>query len=434
MLDIKFIRENPEAVKENIKKKFQEQKLPLVDEVIALDSENRAVMAEAQELRSARNTLSKQVGMLMGQAKKDPSKLAEAEAAKAKVKANADRLSELEVKEGELAQKIRKIMLQIPNIIDPSVPIGPDDSCNVEVQRFGEPVVPDFEIPYHTQIMESFNGIDMDAAGRVSGNGFYYLMGDIARVHEGVLAYARDFMIGKGFIFCIPPFMIHGNVVEGVMSQTDMESMMYKIEGEDLYLIGTSEHSMIGKFIDQIIPEESLPQTLTSYSPCFRKEKGAHGIEERGVYRIHQFEKQEMIVVCKPEDSMKWYEQMWQYSVELFRTLEIPVRQLECCSGDLADLKVKSCDIEAWSPRQQKYFEVCSCSNLGDAQARRLKMRVKGADGRMYLPHTLNNTVVAPPRMLIAFLENNLQADGSVVIPQALRPYMGGTQVLVPKQ
>ena len=434
MLDIKFIRENPEVVKENIKKKFQEQKLPLVDEVIALDSENRAVMAEAQELRSSRNTLSKQVGMLMGQAKKDPSKLAEAEAAKAKVKANADRLSELEAKEGELAQKIRKIMLQIPNIIDPSVPIGPDDSCNVEVQRFGEPVVPDFEIPYHTQIMESFNGIDMDAAGRVSGNGFYYLMGDIARLHEAVLAYARDFMINKGFTFCIPPFMIHGNVVEGVMSQTDMEAMMYKIEGEDLYLIGTSEHSMIGKFIDQIIPEATLPQTLTSYSPCFRKEKGAHGIEERGVYRIHQFEKQEMIVVCKPEDSMKWYDQMWQYSVELFRSLDIPVRQLECCSGDLADLKVKSCDIEAWSPRQQKYFEVCSCSNLGDAQARRLKMRVKGEDGKMYLPHTLNNTVVAPPRMLIAFLENNLQADGSVTIPEVLWPYMGGTKVLVPKK
>ena len=434
MLDIKFIRENPEVVKENIKKKFQEQKLPLVDEVIALDSENRAVMAEAQELRSSRNTLSKQVGMLMGQAKKDPSKLAEAEAAKAKVKANADRLSELEAKEGELAQKIRKIMLQIPNIIDPSVPIGPDDSCNVEVQRFGEPVVPDFEIPYHTQIMESFNGIDMDAAGRVSGNGFYYLMGDIARLHEAVLAYARDFMINKGFTFCIPPFMIHGNVVEGVMSQTEMDAMMYKIEGEDLYLIGTSEHSMIGKFIDQIIPEDSLPQTLTSYSPCFRKEKGAHGIEERGIYRIHQFEKQEMIVVCKPEDSMKWYEQMWRYSVELFRSLDIPVRQLECCSGDLADLKVKSCDIEAWSPRQKKYFEVCSCSNLGDAQARRLKMRVKGSDGKMYLPHTLNNTVVAPPRMLIAFLENNLQADGSVKIPAALRPYVGGMEVLVPKK
>ena len=433
MLDIKLIRENPDLVKENIKKKFQDQKLPLVDEVLELDKENRAVMAEAQELRSARNSLSKQVGILMGQSKKDPSKLAEAEEAKAKVKANADRLAELEAKETELAQKIRKIMLQIPNIIDPSVPIGPDDSCNVEVQRFGEPVVPDFEIPYHTQIMESFNGIDMDAAGRVSGNGFYYLMGDIARIHEGVLAYARDFMINKGFTFCIPPFMIHGNVVEGVMSQTEMDAMMYKIEGEDLYLIGTSEHSMIGKFIDQIIPEESLPQTLTSYSPCFRKEKGAHGIEERGVYRIHQFEKQEMIVVCKPEDSMKWYEQMWKYSVELFRSLDIPVRQLECCSGDLADLKVKSCDIEAWSPRQKKYFEVCSCSNLGDAQARRLKMRVKGERGT-YLPHTLNNTVVAPPRMLIAFLENNLQADGSVKIPEALRPYVGGMEVMVPKK
>ena len=433
MLDIKLIRENPDLVKENIKKKFQDQKLPLVDEVLELDKENRAVMAEAQELRSARNSLSKQVGILMGQSKKDPSKLAEAEEAKAKVKANADRLAELEAKETELAQKIRKIMLQIPNIIDPSVPIGPDDSCNVEVQRFGEPVVPDFEIPYHTQIMESFNGIDMDAAGRVSGNGFYYLMGDIARIHEGVLAYARDFMINKGFTFCIPPFMIHGNVVEGVMSQTHMDAMMYKIEGEDLYLIGTSEHSMIGKFIDQIIPEESLPQTLTSYSPCFRKEKGAHGIEERGVYRIHQFEKQEMIVVCKPEDSMKWYDQMWKYSVELFRSLDIPVRQLECCSGDLADLKVKSCDIEAWSPRQKKYFEVCSCSNLGDAQARRLKMRVKGEKGT-YLPHTLNNTVVAPPRMLIAFLENNLQADGSVKIPEALRPYVGGMEVMVPKK
>ena len=433
MLDIKLIRENPDLVKENIKKKFQDQKLPLVDEVLELDKENRAVMAEAQELRSARNSLSKQVGILMGQSKKDPSKLAEAEEAKAKVKANADRLAELEAKETELAQKIRKIMLQIPNIIDPSVPIGPDDSCNVEVQRFGEPVVPDFEIPYHTQIMESFNGIDMDAAGRVSGNGFYYLMGDIARIHEGVLAYARDFMINKGFTFCIPPFMIHGNVVEGVMSQTEMDAMMYKIEGEDLYLIGTSEHSMIGKFIDQIIPEDKLPQTLTSYSPCFRKEKGAHGIEERGVYRIHQFEKQEMIVVCKPEDSMKWYEQMWKYSVELFRSLDIPVRQLECCSGDLADLKVKSCDIEAWSPRQKKYFEVCSCSNLGDAQARRLKMRVKGEKGT-YLPHTLNNTVVAPPRMLIAFLENNLQADGSVKIPEALRPYVGGMEVMVPKK
>ena len=433
MLDIKFIRENPDAVRENIKKKFQDAKLPLVDQVLALDEENRAAVSEANELRANRNALSKQVGMLMGQAKKDPSKLEEAEAVKAQVKANADRLAELESKETELAQQIRHIMLQIPNIIDPSVPIGPDDSCNVEVQRFGEPVVPDFEIPYHTQIMESFNGIDMDAAGRVSGNGFYYLMGDIARLHEAVLAYARDFMINKGFTFCIPPFMIHGNVVEGVMSQTEMDAMMYKIEGEDLYLIGTSEHSMIGKFIDQIIPEESLPQTLTSYSPCFRKEKGAHGIEERGVYRIHQFEKQEMVVVCKPEDSMKWYEQMWRYSVELFRSLDIPVRQLECCSGDLADLKVKSCDIEAWSPRKQKYFEVCSCSNLGDAQARRLKMRVKGEKGT-YLPHTLNNTVVAPPRMLIAFLENNLQADGTVKIPAVLQPYMGGTQMLTPKQ
>ncbi len=433
MLDIKFIRENPDAVRENIKKKFQDAKLPLVDQVLALDEENRAAVSEANELRANRNALSKQVGMLMGQAKKDPSKLEEAEAVKAQVKANADRLAELEAKETELAQQIRHIMLQIPNIIDPSVPIGPDDSCNVEVQRFGEPVVPDFEIPYHTQIMESFNGIDMDAAGRVSGNGFYYLMGDIARLHEAVLAYARDFMINKGFTFCIPPFMIHGNVVEGVMSQTEMDAMMYKIEGEDLYLIGTSEHSMIGKFIDQIIPEESLPQTLTSYSPCFRKEKGAHGIEERGVYRIHQFEKQEMVVVCKPEDSMKWYEQMWRYSVELFRSLDIPVRQLECCSGELADLKVKSCDIEAWSPRQQKYFEVCSCSNLGDAQARRLKMRVKGEKGT-YLPHTLNNTVVAPPRMLIAFLENNLQADGTVKIPAVLQPYMGGTQMLTPKQ
>ena len=431
MLDIKFIRENPDAVRENIKKKFQDAKLPLVDQVLALDEENRAAVSEANELRANRNALSKQVGMLMGQAKKDPSKLEEAEAVKAQVKANADRLAELESKETELAQQIRHIMLQIPNIIDPSVPIGPDDSCNVEVQRFGEPVVPDFEIPYHTQIMESFNGIDMDAAGRVSGNGFYYLMGDIARLHEAVLAYARDFMINKGFTFCIPPFMIHGNVVEGVMSQTEMDAMMYKIEGEDLYLIGTSEHSMIGKFIDQIIPEESLPQTLTSYSPCFRKEKGAHGIEERGVYRIHQFEKQEMVVVCKPEDSMKWYEQMWRYSVELFRSLDIPVRQLECCSGDLADLKVKSCDIEAWSPRQQKYFEVCSCSNLGDAQARRLKMRVKGEKGT-YLPHTLNNTVVAPPRMLIAFLENHLQADGTVTIPKVLQPYMGGKAVLVP--
>ena len=434
MLDIRFVRENPEIVKENIKKKFQDAKLPLVDEVLELDEKNRAAITEASELRASRNTLSKQIGMLMGQAKKDPSKAAEAEAIKAQVKKNADRLAELEALEEQYAARIRTIMLNIPNIIDPSVPIGPDDSHNVEVQRFGEPVVPDFEIPYHTEIMERFNGVDMDAAGRVSGNGFYYLMGDIARLHSAVLAYARDFMINKGFIYCIPPFMIHGNVVEGVMSQTDMDAMMYKIEGEDLYLIGTSEHSMIGKFIDQIIPEESLPQTLTSYSPCFRKEKGAHGIEERGVYRIHQFEKQEMIVVCRPEDSMAWYEKMWRFSVELFRSMDIPVRQLECCSGDLADLKVKSCDIEAWSPRQQKYFEVCSCSNLGDAQARRLKMRVKGADGKMYLPHTLNNTVVAPPRMLIAFLENHLQADGSVTIPEVLRPYMGGTEVLIPKK
>ena len=432
MLDIKLIRDNPDLVRENIKKKFQDHKLPLVDQVLELDAKNRAAMTEANSLRASRNTLSKQVGILMGQAKKDPSKLAEAEAAKAQVVANAQRLAELEEQEAQLAQEIRKIMLQIPNIIDPSVPIGPDDSANVEVERFGEPVTPDFPIPYHTEIMESFDGIDMDAAGRVSGNGFYYLMGDIARLHEAVLAYARDFMINKGFTFCVPPFMIHGNVVEGVMSQTEMDAMMYKIEGEDLYLIGTSEHSMIGKFIDQIIPEDKLPQTLTSYSPCFRKEKGAHGIEERGVYRIHQFEKQEMVVVCKPEDSMDWYEKMWRYSVELFRSLDIPVRQLECCSGDLADLKVKSCDIEAWSPRQQKYFEVCSCSNLGDAQARRLKMRVKGERGT-YLPHTLNNTVVAPPRMLIAFLENNLQADGSVNIPAPLRPYMGGQEKLTPK-
>ena len=433
MLDIRFVRENPEIVKENIKKKFQDHKLPMVDEVIELDAKNRAAITEASELRASRNTLSKQVGMLMGQAKKDPSKLEEAEKVKAQVKANAERLAELEKLEEEYAARIRELMMNIPNIIDESVPIGPDDSANVEVERFGEAVTPEYEIPYHTQIMESFNGVDMDAAGRVSGNGFYYLMGDIARLHSAVLAYARDFMIDKGFIYCIPPFMIHGNVVEGVMSQTDMDSMMYKIEGEDLYLIGTSEHSMIGKFIDQIIPEQSLPQTLTSYSPCFRKEKGAHGIEERGVYRIHQFEKQEMIVVCKPEDSMDWYEKMWRYSVELFRNMEIPVRQLECCSGDLADLKVKSCDIEAWSPRQQKYFEVCSCSNLGDAQARRLKMRVKGEDGKMYLPHTLNNTVAAPPRMLIAFLENHLQADGSVTIPECLRPYMGGKAVLEPK-
>ncbi len=434
MLDIKFVRENPEIVKENIKKKFQDAKLPLVDEVIELDKQYRAAMTEANELRASRNALSKKVGQLMGQAKKDPSKLQEAEEAKAQVKANADRLAELEALHDELAVRIRRIMLTIPNIIDESVPIGPDDSANVEVERFGEPAVPDYDIPYHTEIMESFNGVDMDSAGRVSGSGFYYLMGDIARLHSAVTAYGRDFMIDKGFTYCIPPFMIHGNVVEGVMSQTDMDAMMYKIEGEDLYLIGTSEHSMIGKFIDQILPEASLPQTLTSYSPCFRKEKGAHGIEERGVYRIHQFEKQEMIVVCKPEESRDWYEKMWRYSVELFRNLEIPVRQLECCSGDLADLKVKSCDIEAWSPRQKKYFEVCSCSNLGDAQARRLKIRVKGEDGRMYLPHTLNNTVVAPPRMLIAFLENHLQADGSVTIPEVLRPYMGGKAVLIPKK
>ncbi len=433
MLDIKFVRENPEIVKENIKKKFQDAKLPLVDEVLELDVKYRAALTEGNDLRAARNALSKQVGILMGQSKKDPSKLEEAEKVKAQVKADADRLAELEKQTAEMSERIRTIMLTIPNIIDDSVPIGPDDSCNVEVERFGEPIVPDFPIPYHTEIMESFDGVDMDAAGRVSGNGFYYLMGDIARLHSAVLAYARDFMIGKGFTYCIPPFMIHGNVVEGVMSQTDMDAMMYKIEGEDLYLIGTSEHSMIGKFIDQMIPEAKLPQTLTSYSPCFRKEKGAHGIEERGVYRIHQFEKQEMIVVCKPEDSKAWYEKMWRYSVELFRSMEIPVRQLECCSGDLADLKVKSCDIEAWSPRQQKYFEVCSCSNLGDAQARRLKMRVKGEDGKTYLPHTLNNTVAAPPRMLIAFLENHLQADGTVTIPEVLRPYMGGTELLVPK-
>ena len=434
MLDIKFVRENAEAVRENIRKKYQEEKLPLVDEVVELDARYRAALTEANELRASRNALSKKVGQLMGQAKKDPSKLAEAEEAKAQVKANADRLAELEKATGEMGERIKTIMMTIPNMIDPSVPIGPDDSCNVEVQRFGEPKVPDFDIPYHTDIMESFDGIDMDAAGRVSGNGFYYLMGDIARLHSAVTAYARDFMIGKGFTYCIPPFMIRSNVVTGVMSFAEMDAMMYKIEGEDLYLIGTSEHSMIGKFIDQMIPEAKLPQTLTSYSPCFRKEKGAHGIEERGVYRIHQFEKQEMIVVCKPSESMEWYEKMWRFSVELFRSLEIPVRQLECCSGDLADLKVKSCDIEAWSPRQKKYFEVCSCSNLGDAQARRLRMRVKGEDGRTYLPHTLNNTVVAPPRMLIAFLENHLQADGSVTIPEALRPYMGGTELLIPKK
>ena len=429
MLDIKLIRSNPELVKENIKKKFQDEKLPLVDEVLELDAQFRASKGRGDELRQQRNTISKEIGKLMSQGKKD-----EAQEVKKQVQAIAGELEEMERKEAEMTAEIRKRMLVIPNLIDDSVPIGKDDSENVEVQRFGEPVVPDFEVPYHTEIMERFGGIDLDSARKTSGNGFYYLMGDIARLQSAVISYARDFMIDKGFTYCIPPFMIHGNIVEGVMSQTDMDAMMYKIEGEDLYLIGTSEHSMIGKFIDQIIPEDSLPQTLTSYSPCFRKEKGAHGIEERGIYRIHQFEKQEMIVVCKPEDSMKWYEQMWRYSVELFRSLDIPVRQLECCSGDLADLKVKSCDIEAWSPRQKKYFEVCSCSNLGDAQARRLKMRVKGSDGKMYLPHTLNNTVVAPPRMLIAFLENNLQADGSVKIPAALRPYVGGMEVLVPKK
>ncbi len=432
MLDIKFVRENPEAVKENIKKKFQDEKLPLVDEVIELDTKLRAAITEANDLRASRNALSKQIGALMSQAKKDPSKLEEAEAVKAQVKAQADRLAELEAQESELEGKVHSIMLRIPQMIDPSVPIGPDDSHNVEAERFGEPVVPDFPIPYHTEIMESFGGIDLDAARRVAGNGFYYLLGDIARLHEAVLAYARDFMIGKGFTYVIPPFMIHGAVVEGVMSFAEMDGMMYKIEGEDLYLIGTSEHSMIGRFIDQILPEGELPLTLTSYSPCFRKEKGAHGIEERGVYRIHQFEKQEMIVVCRPEESMDWYEKLWRYSVELFRSLDIPVRQLNCCSGDLADLKVKSCDIEAWSPRQQKYFEVCSCSNLGDAQARRLKIRVRGEDGKLYLAHTLNNTCVAPPRMLIAFLENNLNADGSVDIPEVLRPYMGGKEKLVP--
>ena len=429
MLDIKLIRSNPELVKENIKKKFQDEKLPLVDEVLELDAQFRASKGRGDELRQQRNTISKEIGKLMSQGKKD-----EAQEVKKQVQAIAGELEEMERKEAEMTAEIRKRMLVIPNLIDDSVPIGKDDSENVEVQRFGEPVVPEFEVPYHTEIMERFGGIDLDSARKTSGNGFYYLMGDIARLQSAVISYARDFMIDKGFTYCIPPFMIHGNIVEGVMSQTDMDAMMYKIEGEDLYLIGTSEHSMIGKYIDTILPEETLPQTLTSYSPCFRKEKGAHGIEERGVYRIHQFEKQEMIVICKPEDSMAWYDKMWSYSVELFRSLDIPVRQLECCSGDLADLKVKSCDIEAWSPRQKKYFEVCSCSNMGDAQARRLKIRVKGADGKMYLPHTLNNTCVAPPRMLIALLENNLQADGSVLIPQVLQPYMGGTQVLIPKK
>ena len=439
MLDIRFIRENPDVVKENIRKKYQDAKLPLVDEVIDLDAKNRAAITEASDLRAQRNRLSKANGPLFGKLKKASEEekaaiQAEIDANMAAVKADDERLAALEELEKTYKEELHKRMLLIPNIIDPSVPLGPDDSCNVEVERFGEPVVPDYEIPYHTEIMERFDGVDMDAAGRTSGNGFYYLMGDIARLHSAVLAYARDFMINKGFTYCIPPFMIHGNVVEGVMSQNDMDAMMYKIEGEDLYLIGTSEHSMIGKFIGQTLNENQLPQTLTSYSPCFRKEKGAHGIEERGVYRIHQFEKQEMIVVCKPEDSMAWYEKMWRLSVELFRSMEIPVRQLECCSGDLADLKVKSCDIEAWSPRQKKYFEVCSCSNLSDAQARRLDIKVKGEDGKTYLPHTLNNTVVAPPRMLIAFLENHLQADGSVTIPEVLWPYMGGTKVLIPKK
>ena len=429
MLDLKFVRENPDIVKQNIKNKFQDSKLPLVDEVIALDAENRTTQKEADDLRASRNKLSKQIGALMGQGKKE-----EAEEVKKQVSANSARLTELEAKEAELSEKILKIMMTIPNIIDSSVPIGKDDSQNVEIERFGEPVVPDFEIPYHTDIMESFNGIDLDAARRVAGNGFYYLMGDIARLHSAVIAYARDFMINRGFTYCVPPFMIRSNVVIGVMSFAEMDAMMYKIEGEDLYLIGTSEHSMIGKFIDTITPETQLPLTLTSYSPCFRKEKGAHGIEERGVYRIHQFEKQEMIVVCKPEESPMWYDKLWQNTVDLFRSMDIPVRTLECCSGDLADLKVKSCDVEAWSPRQKKYFEVGSCSNLGDAQARRLKIRVQGEDGSKYLAHTLNNTVVAPPRMLIAFLENNLQADGSVRIPEVLRPYMGGMEAMVPKK
>ena len=428
MLDIKFVRENADAVRENIKKKFQDAKLPLVDEVIDLDARLRATQLEADELRNKRNVLSKQIGGLMAKGLKE-----EAEKVKAEVKEFGDHLEELSQKQTELDEELTKKMMVIPNMIDPSVPIGKDDSENVEVQRFGEPVVPDFEIPYHTDIMESFDGVDMDAAGRVAGNGFYYLMGDVARLHEACLAYARDFMIGRGFTYCIPPFMIRSRVVNGVMSFAEMDAMMYKIEGEDLYLIGTSEHSMIGKFIDQTIDEEKLPITMTSYSPCFRKEKGAHGIEERGVYRIHQFEKQEMIVVCEPEDSMKWYDVLWKNTVDFFRTLDIPVRQLECCSGDLADLKVKSCDVEAWSPRQKKYFEVGSCSNLSDAQARRLKIRVKSKTKGNHFAHTLNNTCVAPPRMLIAFLENNLQADGSVKIPEALRPYMGGMEVMIPK-
>ena len=438
MLDIKFIRENPDLVKENIRKKFQNAKLPLVDEVIALDSERREAINEGEALKAERNKISKANGPLFGRLKKCADEAekaalqAEIDANNAAVKANAERMARLEEKKANAEAAMNKLLLVIPQMIDESVPIGPDDSCNVEVERFGEPKTPDFPIPYHTEIMERFDGVDMDAAARVSGNGFYYLMGDIARLHSAVTAYGRDFMIDKGFTYCIPPFMIHGNVVEGVMSQTDMDAMMYKIEGEDLYLIGTSEHTMIGRFIDQTLDESKMPLTLTSYSPCFRKEKGAHGIEERGIYRIHQFEKQEMIVVCRPEESADWYEKLWKNSVELFRSMEIPVRQLNCCSGDLADLKVKSCDIEAWSPRQQKYFEVCSCSNLGDAQARRLHIRIKGKDGKTYLAHTLNNTCVAPPRMLIAFLENHLQADGTVTIPEVLQPYMGGLKVMVP--
>ena len=429
MLDIKFVRNNPDVVKQNIKNKFQDEKLPLVDEVIELDQKNRDIKGEVEALRAEKNKISKQIGACMAQGKKE-----EAEELKRKVAESAARIEELSKEEKEVEEKLKQNMMIIPNIIDPSVPIGKDDSQNVEIEKFGEPFVPDFEIPYHTEIMEAFDGIDLESAGRVAGNGFYYLMGDIARIHSSVLAYARDFMINRGFTYCVPPFMIRSNVVTGVMSFAEMDSMMYKIEGEDLYLIGTSEHSMIGKFIDTMLEEKQLPQTLTSYSPCFRKEKGAHGIEERGVYRIHQFEKQEMIVVCKPEESKIWYDKLWQNTVDLFPSLDIPVRTLECCSGDLADLKVKSCDVEAWSPRQKKYFEVGSCSNLGDAQARRLGIRVKGEDGTKYFAHTLNNTVVAPPRMLIAFLENNLQEDGSVKIPKALQPYMGGTEKLVPKK
>ena len=427
MLDIKFVRENPDVVKENIRKKFQDQKIPMVDEVIALDQENRNIKQEVESLRANKNKISKQIGALMAQGKKE-----EAEEVKKEVAASGAKIDELSAREKEVEEKIKTIMMTIPNIIDPSVPVGKDDSENVEIERFGEPVVPDYEVPYHAEIMESFDGLDLDSARKVAGNGFYYLMGDIARIHSAVISYARDFMINKGFTYCVPPFMIRSDVVTGVMSFAEMDAMMYKIEGEDLYLIGTSEHSMIGKFIDTILPEDTLPRTLTSYSPCFRKEKGAHGLEERGVYRIHQFEKQEMIVVCKPEDSKMWFDKLWQNTVDLFRTLDIPVRTLECCSGDLADLKVKSIDVEAWSPRQKKYFEVGSCSNLGDAQARRLKIRVNGENGK-YFAHTLNNTVVAPPRMLIAFLENNLNADGSVNIPKALQPYMGGIEKIVPK-